>query len=340
MLRNTRIALGIAVVLGVWAGLEPPDAVAQDVNLTGNLCAGSTSCTGTPPSDLTSHSLVPELLLFDDSPLSMWRFDAIGTPFHLHDDVTGTLPFVIQQGAPNNSFLISSTGRVGFGTSIPGGTLHIFGAATSDVFSGVGPDLVSGPALNFGYSGSSFGRGSGFFNVRPDASAVAPNPSIRFATVNVQRMIITNTGNVGIGTTTPANPLQMGSGAFVSAGGVWTDASSREVKQDIQPLTEDEARAALARLDPVKFAYKADPAERHVGFIAEDVPDLVATPDRKALSPMDIVAVLTRVVQEQQRMVDEQQRLVQEQQQAIAELTAEVAVLRGAAGGPSAARPE
>jgi hypothetical protein len=35
-----------------------------------------------------------------------------------------------------------------------------------------------------------------------------------------------------------------------------------------------------------------------VGFIAEDVPELVATKDRKGLSPMDIVAVLTKVVQD------------------------------------------
>jgi hypothetical protein len=36
-----------------------------------------------------------------------------------------------------------------------------------------------------------------------------------------------------------------------------------------------------------------------VGFIAEDVPDLVATNDHKSLSPMDIVAVLTTVTKEQ-----------------------------------------
>jgi len=40
-----------------------------------------------------------------------------------------------------------------------------------------------------------------------------------------------------------------------------------------------------------------------VGFIAEDVPELLATKDRKGLSPMDIVAVLTRVVQEQQKTI-------------------------------------
>jgi len=33
------------------------------------------------------------------------------------------------------------------------------------------------------------------------------------------------------------------------------------------------------------------------------VPDLVATKDRKGLSPMDIVAVLTKVVQQQQKTI-------------------------------------
>ena len=47
----------------------------------------------------------------------------------------------------------------------------------------------------------------------------------------------------------------------------------------------------------------ADRGERHVGFIAEDVPELVATKDRKGLSPMDIVAVLTKVVQEQRSTI-------------------------------------
>ncbi len=42
-----------------------------------------------------------------------------------------------------------------------------------------------------------------------------------------------------------------------------------------------------------------------MGFIAEDVPELVATKDRKGLSPMDIVAVLTKVVQRQQKEIEE-----------------------------------
>jgi hypothetical protein len=95
------------------------------------------------------------------------------------------------------------------------------------------------------------------------------------------------------------------SGARVTTGGVWTNASSREYKDHIEALATEEALDTLKELNPVKFAYKKDVTEKHVGFIAEDVPELIATKDRKGLSPMDIVAVLTKVVQEQQKVVKE-----------------------------------
>ena len=112
-----------------------------------------------------------------------------------------------------------------------------------------------------------------------------------------------NGGNVGIGTTQPAYPLEMASGAHVTTGGVWTDASSRKYKENIRDLTYDEAELALSSLNPAKFNYKIDKDDEYLGFIAEDVPDLVATKDRKGLSPMDIVAVLTKVVQKQQEEI-------------------------------------
>jgi hypothetical protein len=73
-------------------------------------------------------------------------------------------------------FIDRAAGLVGINTSTPQGSLHIGGAATQDLFSGMGPNLASGPAFNFGYGGASFGRSAGFFNVRPDAAAVAPTP--------------------------------------------------------------------------------------------------------------------------------------------------------------------
>ena len=116
-------------------------------------------------------------------------------------------------GTLGNSVITNVGAVVGVNTATPQGQLHLFGYSAEDVFSGMGPDLVSGPAFNFGYAGFSFGRSAGFLNSRPDALAVAPNPSLRFLTSNIQRMIITNTGNVGIATTSPANSLSFGGNA-------------------------------------------------------------------------------------------------------------------------------
>ncbi len=131
---------------------------------------------------------------------------------------------------------------------------------------------------------------------------------------SVDRMTIDRDGNVGIGIARPAHPLHMTSGAHVTRGGVWTNASSHANKQDIAALELDDALAVLAGLEPVRFSYKSDAAETHVGFIAEDVPALVATADRKGVSSMDVVAVLTRVIQDQQRRIEELETRLQSRQ--------------------------
>jgi SH3-like domain-containing protein len=129
---------------------------------------------------------------------------------------------------------------------------------------------------------------------------------------SVDRITIDRDGNVGVGVARPAHPLEMASGAHATSGGVWTNSSSRDRKENISELSVEDALAALAKLQPVQFNYKNDAQESYVGFIAEDVPELVATSDRKGLSAMDVVAVLTRVIQEQQQRIEElEARIVQ-----------------------------
>jgi len=131
--------------------------------------------------------------------------------------------------------------------------------------------------------------------------------------------IIKINGSLGIGVN-PSYPLHMSSGAYCSTGGTWTNASSRALKENIENLSADEAVDALIKLNPVKYNYKVDKTDKHVGFIAEDVPELVAAADRKGLSPMDVTAVLTKVVQDQQNLIREQQRINKEQQKIISDL--------------------
>jgi hypothetical protein len=116
---------------------------------------------------------------------------------------------------------------------------------------------------------------------------------------------------VGIQNTSPTHLLDVGSSGAYCDGGLWIDGSSREYKEEIAPLDLDEAASVVASLTPVTYNYKSDKEEKCVGFIAEDVPDLVATKDRKGLSPMDFVAVLTKVVQSQQDALELQQREIE-----------------------------
>jgi hypothetical protein len=280
----------------------------------------------------TSHALSSTLIVNDDGAF-VWadssNFDfnsAAKNEFAVR--CTGGARFVTAidpSGNPTQTVAISPSGNVGIGTSTPENMLHIGGGATSDVFCGIGPHpntvvsgVYTGPAMNFGYSGNSFGEGSGFFNVRPDPNATAPNPSLRFMTVNSQRMIITNTGNVGIGTSSPAHLIQLSGGAY-SDGTTWNPASSVRWKENIEPLTG--GVDMLKQLHPVAYNYKKTPAKRTMGFIAEEVgkvlPSVVdwdkAEPGyAEGYDQISILALAVQAVKEQQTQLGEQQSRIEQ----------------------------
>ena len=80
--------------------------------------------------------------------------------------------------------------------------------------------------------------------------------------------------------------------------------STDELKEDVAPLSEQEAFSALEGLTPVTFSYRYDPTgDMQVGFAAADVPDLLSIPGRQSVAPLDIIAVLTKVVQSQQAAI-------------------------------------
>jgi len=113
--------------------------------------------------------------------------------------------------------------------------------------------------------------------------------------------------------------ISSGGGAYTS-GGAWIEASSRDYKENIIELDQAESFQALASLNPVRYNYKNKKDEEFLGFIAEDVPDLVAMNGRKGMRAMDIVAVLTKVVQDQQKTIDDQEKRNKIQDKLINEL--------------------
>jgi hypothetical protein len=117
------------------------------------------------------------------------------------------------------------------------------------------------------------------------------------------KVVISGNGKIGILNDSSPYLLAVGTTGAYCNGGAWVNGSSRKYKENISQLALQEAFETLTQLKPVIFNYKTDLTEKYVGFIAEDVPELVSTKDRKGLSPMDIVAVLTKVTQEQQKII-------------------------------------
>ena len=81
--------------------------------------------------------------------------------------------------------------------------------------------------------------------------------------------------------------------------------STRALKEDIGDISTSQALETLEGLNPVTYTLKSDENRTtQAGFVVEDVPDLISSPDGKAVVNDHIVAVLTRVVKEQQKAIE------------------------------------
>ena len=190
--------------------------------------------------------------------------------------------------------IVAINGKLGVGTHSPGYPMHLETTGTNSAFVA---DRTDG-ATNYINATSGFGN-----------FGTVTNHPLRLVVNGLWKMRLDSD-----------NSLTMANGASCTSGGVWTDASSMELKENIHNLTTEEAIYALKGLNPVKYNYKADKEEGCVGFIAEEVPDLVASKNRKGMSPMDVVAILTKVLQEQQEIVKGHKRTIKELQKRIEEL--------------------
>lgn len=179
-------------------------------------------------------------------------------------------------------FRITNEGAVGLGTPLPDSNykLHLYEVGGN---AGIKVETVATDKyalINLVSSGTG-------------GSEIAYNNFFRLYSDTGEKMRVTNTGDVGIGTVNPSAKLHVAGQVFCAGG---CTSSSRKLKENITELDENEALIALAELRPTKFTYKHN-QEPEVGFIAEDVPSLVAKKGRNGLDAMDIVAVLTKVVQ-------------------------------------------
>jgi hypothetical protein len=212
--------------------------------------------------------------------------------------------YFTNMGASSTWVTISSTGNVGIGTATPSYPLQVgyaINGQTSQGYVAIGQSLGGGSRLmRLGYDSS--------FNFGLYDNGSGMQFSINYA-APANSMYINGSGNVGIGTASPAaNGLTINSGSAptmtlmvngtsneqiyddgtalyvmsVSGGNgsklvhgatLWTSSSDRRLKKDIQPLPDDYGLDAVLRMKPVTFNWRNPkaPQTQQIGFIAQDM---------------------------------------------------------------------
>jgi len=217
---------------------------------------------------------------------------ATSTGLTINSNAGGTWADMHLQTNGTTKLYIDSTGKVGIGTTAPTKLLSVEGGEVAFNQRAWVGDFSADP-----------GGTDAVLNVH-HPTGVGNLFRVTYNSIPAQdALVVTGTGRVGIGRGDPSYLVHLSGGAY-SNGTTWVNASSRDLKQDIYDLSADDALEVVAGLRPVTFRYRSNPAELEAGFIAEEVPELVATADRKGLTALDIVAALTKVVQLQQQQID------------------------------------
>ncbi len=248
--------------------------------------------TSTPVVELhVKDSDTPTLRLEQDSSggwtAQTWDIAGNESNFFIRDATNGSaLPFRIQPGTPSSTLCLKSDGRVGIGTWSPSVAFEI-------------EDTGDDVQMILERTDGAIAQMTAKENVVNIGSQT--NHPVKFMVNQLMALNLKTDGS-----------LLLGNGASCTIAGVWTNASSITLKENIQTLSSDEAIDTLKKLNPVKYNYKIEKDDKYVGFIAEEVPELVAMKDHKTTSPMDIVAVLTKVVQKQQETIEKLEKRIEQ----------------------------
>jgi hypothetical protein len=177
--------------------------------------------------------------------------------------LTGSVPAASLTSVP----VASLTGTLP--TNVFPANVALAGALNLDVNGtyGSNPGTVRSNALTFGTGGA--GSGEGIASKR-----VGNNPyDLEFFTGFVNRMTILASGNVGIGTTNPANLLVVGGSASPAYcnGTTWVNGSDRNSKEAFVAVNARAVLEKVSALPITEWKYKVESdGTRHLGPVAQD----------------------------------------------------------------------
>lgn len=206
-------------------------------------------------------------------------------------------------------------GKVGIGTTLPNFPLVVNGASGRVQID----QSVGLPTL--GFSNGEYTGAVPTYNTRIMNTVMGgTSASLRFiigTTAGAETTVMTleGTGNVGIGTTSPAHLLTLAGGAYCDGTGAWVAGSDRSYKKSITPLTY--GLNEILKLIPIKFIHKQDKKGLvQIGLIANDVkpiiPEVVEGKEGSyGLAYERIIPVMVNAFKEQQKMITDLQNRIE-----------------------------
>lgn len=233
----------------------------------------------------------------------------------------------VRKASLSTGVSLTTEGNVGIRTSHPLAALHVFGGTLIEE----GGLIVGSGAINaFAESSLAVGRNN---IVRADHSAalgeglllgasdISSGPqvavgkfnvpstagnTIRFAVGNgvsgarTNAFTVTDSGRIGLnGVAAPTHSIEHASGAHLTTGGVWVNASDRNLKENVEPASNQEVLRKLAQMPIYTWNYKAESPDRlHLGPMAQDFHAAFGLgDDNRTISTVDANGVALSAIQ-------------------------------------------
>ncbi len=247
MKKITLIAFLITITIvtyGQWSGSTDTN---NNIWRIGNVGIGTISPNSTVPGPLLEISsngdFFPVLRLErvngTNKTNKAWEtFISSNGSYYIRDISTSTNsitdPFIIQTGAPTNSFNISGNGNIGIGTNIPDNKLHVFVGESGGASFTNSTLTLENNTSNFLQFLSPNTDVQGIMFGDPEQAYAGyvryshGDNSMRFWTNNSEKLTILSNGNIGIGTTsTGTHKLAVdgtiGAREIIVETGAWSD---------------------------------------------------------------------------------------------------------------------
>ena len=221
--------------------------------------------------------------------------------------------------ARSNAMTVLQNGNTGIGTTTPGFMLTVKNDINLD--NGSANTGTVANALSFGGNGTGEAIGS-------NRNTATNQFGLDFYTAAVNRMAITNGGNIGIGTTAPTAKLSV-NGTANNATGTWGVFSDERIKTITNDFTD--GLNVIRQIQPVNFIYNDNAPfrsnEEQIGIVAQDLekiaPYMVSKQaykeftDLREVNNQAYVFLLINAVKEQQVQIAAQKKENTDQKQRI-----------------------